>query len=165
MPDGHPLLFWLKCLIIWTLEKASAFSKVLRLYTLRQAQTRRKTGSNLLHIRTISLFWYLHNSCRAHSRIEADVRITDFRLASTNNATSSYEEFGKNHINSNITLNNSSSTITYYVEITNYGTTDVGIYSITGLPSGVNYQIKDYNLKDKNLFSMFLIISISTYYV
>ena len=85
----------------------------------------------------------------AHTRVEANARITDFRLASTNNSTSSYEEFGKNHINSNITLNSSSSTITYYLEITNYGTTDVGIYSITGLPSGVNYQIKDYNLKDK----------------
>ena len=70
----------------------------------------------------------------AHSRIEADVRITDFRLASTNNATSSYEEFGKSHIITEVNLNNSSSSITYYLEITNYGSADVGIFDITGLP-------------------------------
>ena len=88
-------------------------------------------------------------SGKAYARVEADARITDFRLASTNNATSSYEEFGKNHVVTEIDLLNSSSQITYYIEITNYGSTDVGIYSISGLPSGVNYSIKDYNLKDK----------------
>ena len=85
----------------------------------------------------------------AQARIEANVRITDFRLESTNNATSSYEEFGKNHIVSNIELKSSSSSITYYLEITNYGSIDVGILNITGLPNGVNYSIKDYNLTDK----------------
>ena len=85
----------------------------------------------------------------AHARIEADVRITDFRLASTNNATSLYEEFGKNHIITDVNLNNSSSSITYYLEITNYGSVDVGIFDITVLPNEVNYSIKDYNLHDK----------------
>ena len=32
-------------------------------------------------------------SGNAYARVEADARITDFRLASSNNATSSYEEF------------------------------------------------------------------------
>ena len=85
----------------------------------------------------------------AYARVEADVRITDFRLATTNNATSSFEEFGKNHIVTEIDLLDTSSYITYYLEITNYGSVDVGIFDITGIPSGVNYSIKDYNLKDK----------------
>lgn len=85
----------------------------------------------------------------AYARSEADVRITGFRLATTNNATSSFEEYGKNHIITEVELKDSSSSITYYVEITNYGSEDVGIFDITGLPSGVNYTIKDYNLKDK----------------
>ena len=85
----------------------------------------------------------------AYARAEADARITDFRLASTNNATSSYEEFGKNHVVTEVDLIDTTSSITYYVEITNYGSTDVGIYNISGLPSGVNYSISDYNLKDK----------------
>ena len=88
-------------------------------------------------------------SGKAYARVEADARITDFRLASTNNATSSYEEFGKNHVVTEIDLVDSTSSISYYVEITNYGSTDVGIYSISGLPSGVNYSLEDYNLKEK----------------
>ena len=85
----------------------------------------------------------------AVARAEADVRITDFRLSTTNNATSSYEEFGKTHIVTEVDLLDTTSSITYYVEITNYGSVDIGIFDITGLPSGVNYSIKDYNLHDK----------------
>ena len=85
----------------------------------------------------------------AYARAEADVRITDFILATTNKATSSYEEFGKSHIVTEVDLLDSSSYITYYLEITNYGSVDVGIFDITGLPSGVSYSIKDYVLKDK----------------
>lgn len=85
----------------------------------------------------------------AYARVDADVRITGFRLAYVNNATSSFEDFGKNHIITSVDLVSNSSSITYYVEITNYGSTDVGIFDITGLPSEVNYSIKDYNLHDK----------------
>ena len=88
-------------------------------------------------------------SGNAYARAEADVRITDFRLASSNNATSSYEEFGKNHIMTDVELVNSSSSISYYVEVSNYGNNSVGIFDITGLPSGVSYTIDDYTLKDK----------------
>ena len=84
----------------------------------------------------------------AYARSDADVRITDFKLASVNNATSSYEEFGKNHIVTEVNLSSSSS-VTYYLEITNYSSVDIGIFDITGLPSGVTYSIKNYNLKDK----------------
>ena len=85
----------------------------------------------------------------AYARVEADVRITDFRLAKTNKATSSYEEFGKSHIVTEVDLTDATSSITYYIEITNYGSADIGIFDINGLPSGVNYSIKDYNLSDK----------------
>lgn len=85
----------------------------------------------------------------AYARVESNVRITDFRLKSASNATSSYEDFGKSHISTNVDLASTSSSITYYLEITNYGSVDVGILNITGLPSGVNYSIKDYNLTEK----------------
>ena len=51
----------------------------------------------------------------AYARAEADVRITDFILATTNKATSSYEEFGKSHIVTEVDLLDSSSYITYYL--------------------------------------------------
>ena len=85
----------------------------------------------------------------AYARAEADVRITNFRLANLTNATSHYEEFAKSHIITEVDLNDASSQITYYLEITNYGSVDIGIFDITGLPDGVNYSIKDYNLHDK----------------
>lgn len=85
----------------------------------------------------------------AYARVEADVRITDFRLANAINATSFYEEFGKNHVVTNVNLTNSTSNITYYLEITNYGNVDVVISNITGLPEGISYSIKDYKLNDK----------------
>ena len=43
----------------------------------------------------------------------------------------------------------SNATVTYYVEVTNYGNTDVGIYSISGLPGNLTYTISDYTLKNK----------------
>lgn len=85
----------------------------------------------------------------AYARAEADVRITNFRLASATNATSSFEEFGKTHVITELDLTDATSSITYYVEITNYGSADVGIFDITGLPDEVNYSIKNYNLHDK----------------
>ena len=38
----------------------------------------------------------------AYARIEADVRITDFKLYETSNSISSYEEFTKNTVSSSI---------------------------------------------------------------
>ena len=85
----------------------------------------------------------------AYARVETDVRITDFRLGASLNATSNYENFGKNHISTEVNLTNTSSKIMYYIEITNYGSNDIGIYDITGLPEGVSYSISNYNLHDK----------------
>ena len=51
----------------------------------------------------------------AHARVEANVRITGFRLATSNKATSSYEEFGKNHIVTEVDLLDSSSSILVFI--------------------------------------------------
>lgn len=85
----------------------------------------------------------------AHSRVEADVRITDFSLNEIVNATSSYEDFSKNTVSSGIKLQDNTSSITYKIEVTNYGTTDIAISNITGLLETLSYTITDYNLKDK----------------
>ena len=85
----------------------------------------------------------------AYARVVADVRITDFNLKESNGGISYYESFGKEHISTEINLNDSSSSITYNLKITNYGSSDVVIYNISGLPENVNYSIKDYNLKDR----------------
>lgn len=86
----------------------------------------------------------------AAARVATDVRVTSFRIASaTNSGVSNYEEFGKNHVSTGLQLPSRNATVTYYVEVTNYGNTDVGIYSISGLPSNLTYTISDYTLKNK----------------
>ena len=83
------------------------------------------------------------------SRVEADVRITDFSISDTTNSSiSMYESFGKDFISSEVNLKSNSS-IAYNLEITNYGAFDVGIYSISVLHEGLNYSIEGYNFKDK----------------
>lgn len=86
----------------------------------------------------------------AHSRVDADVRITKFKVYNTSNdAVSLYEEFSKNTIASNIELPTDTSSITYEIEITNYGTNSIGISDIIGLQSNLTYELIDYNLKEK----------------
>ena len=83
----------------------------------------------------------------AHARVEANVRITNFKIHETSNATSSYEEFTKNNVSSSLTFTNSGYAI-YEVEVTNYGEVPSAITSITGLPSNLNYELIDYKLND-----------------
>jgi len=87
----------------------------------------------------------------AYARVVKDVRITDFKLnSSSTNTTSSYEEFGVNTISSKFNLLDSSSSIVFDVEVTNYGSSDVGILQLIGdVPTGLSYEIINYNLKDK----------------
>lgn len=84
-----------------------------------------------------------------YSRVETDVRITDFSIHEANNATSSYEEFSKNTIASNIQLSENDSYITYIIEVTNYGENPVGILDIKGISSDLFYELIDYNLTEK----------------
>ncbi|MGN1311445.1 MAG: hypothetical protein ACI4U4_00350 [Bacilli bacterium] len=86
----------------------------------------------------------------ANVRIKSDVRITGMNLDSVSNgAVSSYEEYNVKSITSNVSLPNSNSTVTYLIEVTNFGNAEVGIFDISGLPSNLEYQLSNYNLKDK----------------
>ena len=87
----------------------------------------------------------------AYARAVKDVRITNFKLNSSSiNSTSSYEKFGVNTISTKFNLVDSSSSIVFDVEVTNYGSADVGILQLIGtVPTGLSYEIINYNLKDK----------------
>lgn len=84
----------------------------------------------------------------AHARVEADVRITNFSVYDANNAISLYEEFSKNTISTSIDFSNSTFII-YRVEVTNYGSQNVAISNITGLPSDLSYELINYNFNEK----------------
>ena len=85
-----------------------------------------------------------------YARSQSDIRITKYNLSSIENSSISlYEEFNKYSTTSSITLPEATSTITYLVEITNYGSTEMAISEITGLPSNLKYTLQNYNLKDK----------------
>lgn len=82
-------------------------------------------------------------------RIEKDIRITNISLSSSNDATSHYEEYNVSNISSGVSLPKSSSSVTYLIEVTNYGNVDMGILNISNLPSNLEYELKDYKLKEK----------------
>ena len=86
----------------------------------------------------------------AYARIATDVRVTDFKISekySSSNYVSNYENFSKNTVSTYVTFNNSTN-VYYDVEVTNYNSNKVGIYSVNGLPEGVSYSFLDYNLGD-----------------
>ena len=76
-----------------------------------------------------------------YARMKTDVRITDVLLKNVNDATTNYDEFSKNTISTGITLNNNTSSVVYTIEVSNYNSNSVGIYSISGLPEGLSYSI------------------------
>ena len=82
-----------------------------------------------------------------YSRVEANIRVTDFTIKQILSGTSSYQEFSKNTVTSSINIPSNSS-ISYNLEITNYSNEYFAINNITGLPEGLTYEIKDYNLND-----------------
>ena len=82
-------------------------------------------------------------------RAQADIRVTNITSStSTSSAYSNLEEYNVSSINTSTALPNSNSTMTYDVEITNIGNVEMGILSITGLPSNLTYSISNYTLKD-----------------
>ena len=87
----------------------------------------------------------------AYARVVKDVRITDFKINDLSfSATTSYEEFSSNTISSKFNLIEPASSMIFDVEITNYGSSDVGILNLIGtLPEGLSYEIINYNLEDK----------------
>ena len=87
----------------------------------------------------------------AYARVVKDVRITDFKINDLSfSATTSYEEFSSNTISSKFNLIEPASSMIFDVEVTNYGSSDVGILNLIGtLPEGLSYEIINYNLEDK----------------
>lgn len=92
----------------------------------------------------------LVNEIGATIRITSDIRISGVSIENTtNNGISSSENYNINSILSDIKLPNENSTITFKVNVTNFGNANMGIYSITGLPNNLDYELSDYTLKSK----------------
>lgn len=86
----------------------------------------------------------------AQYRKNANVRITSVTQNSIfSSASNNYLEYNVSSIISDITLPNTDSYITYNVEITNYGNVEMGILNITGLDDNLEYELTNYNLKEK----------------
>ena len=83
-------------------------------------------------------------------RQKADIRITDLQMSEVSNeGQSKYQEYNKENISVGVNLPNSNSQVTYKVEVTNIGNVEMGILSIEGLPENLEYELKDYQLKEK----------------
>ena len=86
------------------------------------------------------------NAC---ARVEKEIRITDFNISNAyGNAVSSFEEYNTNMIKTNVTLPSSSSYVIYKVSITNYGSVEMALASVDGLPSNLKYEFTNYTLGD-----------------
>ena len=82
-------------------------------------------------------------------RIQKDLRITNVSLSNTsNNGSSSWEDYDIDSISSSITLPNSNSTVSFDIEVTNLGNVESGIFNITGLPNNLTYTLSGYTLHD-----------------
>ena len=96
-----------------------------------------------------SLSSNLSMSASATVRVEKDIRVTSISASNTtHSAYSNWEDYNVSGINASVALPDSNSTVTYDVVVTNIGNTDMGILSITGLPSNLTYSISNYDLKD-----------------
>ena len=83
----------------------------------------------------------------AEVRVPADIRVTGIVPNGTNNGgLSNSEDYNVKNINGNITLPNSDSSVTYKVEVTNFEGPEMGIFSLTGLPDNLEYELKEKNM-------------------
>ncbi len=90
----------------------------------------------------------------AQVRLEKDIRITGVSVVpeaetQNNGGTTTHQEYNINNISAGITLPNANSSVTFNVQVTNIGSTEIGIKEITGLPDNLDYEILNYTLKDK----------------
>lgn len=70
-------------------------------------------------------------------------------IVQNNGGTTTYLDYNTNNLQAGINLPNENSSVTFNVVVTNLGNSEVGIKSITGLPDNLDYEILNYNLKDK----------------
>ncbi len=80
-------------------------------------------------------------------RDSTDIRITNIAQKELSNATVEYADFSKKEIRLGYTSNDTNSTITYTVQITNYANVEMGILKITGLPTYAS--VTDYEIGTK----------------
>lgn len=97
------------------------------------------------------------NDANMKVRIQQDIRITNNTISNlSSGAISEYEEYNVNNITGFVSLPNSDSTVTYEVEVTNFGNVKEGIYSISeiyklgGLNTSSNLEIKNTSLNLKS---------------
>ncbi len=82
----------------------------------------------------------------AQVRLQENIRVTGIVASgSTNGGVANSEDYNVSRIAPNLTLPNSNSTVTYTVQVTNYGNTRMEIFDITGLPSNLTYTINGYD--------------------
>lgn len=86
----------------------------------------------------------------AEVKIEKDVRITGVELISeqSSNVAPNDLNYDADSVVANVAFNDLTSYITYNITITNIGNSEVGISNIN-IPEGIEYELTNYNLKDK----------------
>jgi len=85
----------------------------------------------------------------AYFRAEANIRITNISVEGAEGDAISYsEEYGKQTILSEITLPNENSSVTYKIEVTNFGGTYMVISDINGLQDNLEYSLDNYELNN-----------------
>ena len=81
-------------------------------------------------------------------RAQNDIRVTGVTVTNpVSGAVSNYEDFTSTSISSTIQLPNRYSKLTYAVEVTNLGNTEMVLKELTGLPSNLKYTLNANNYK------------------
>jgi len=89
------------------------------------------------------------NDLLAHFRAEADIRITGVGVESVAGDAITYsEDYGVDAIISEVSLPSNDSSVTYKIEVTNFGGTYMVISQINGLPDNLTYTLDNYDLND-----------------
>lgn len=81
----------------------------------------------------------------AEVRLNKDIRITNLSIhETTNNGVSNYYDYNVKNNEIGVTLENPLSTVTYKVQVTNFGDVKMGLLQINNLPSNLTYEITGY---------------------
>lgn len=79
-----------------------------------------------------------------------DIRISEVvAIGNIDGGISNYTEYNVKNIMSGITLPKENSSVTYRIKVTNIGNVEMGIREIKGLPDNLEYEIRNYKLKEK----------------
>lgn len=90
------------------------------------------------------------NNIITHVRPQIDIRISALSVESvTNGGISNYEEFDHDTIFLGVNLPESTSSAKYKVSVTNIESEEMGIFDISGIPDGLEYQLDGYTLGEK----------------